>query len=198
MIHRIDRIAVVIMAISVLTIAGCATTPPPTYFQLEEPANVQLSGVERGIAVGVGPLSLPAYLDRPHIVTRATEHRLELSDFNRWAEPLKDSMLRVIAVNLSNQLETTRVFALPRRRPVVPIEFKVEINVARFDGSLGGEVMLVARWILLGKEDQLVSTKVSIIREQSGGGDYDALIKAQNRTLNTLSNEIAQAILANN
>jgi len=165
---------------------------------LEEPANVQLSGVERGIAVGVGPLNLPAYLDRPHIVTRATEHRLELSEFNRWAEPLKDSMLRVIAVNLSNQLETTRVFALPRRRPVVPIEFKVEINVARFDGTLGGEVMLVARWILLGKEDQLISTKVSIIREQSGGGGYDALIKAQNRTLHKLSNEIVEAILANN
>ena len=198
MIHRIDRIAFVVIAISVLTIAGCATTPPPTYFQLEEPANVQLSGVERGIAVGVGPLNLPAYLDRPHIVTRATEHRLELSEFNRWAEPLKDSMLRVIAVNLSNQLETTRVFALPRRRPVVPIEFKVEINVARFDGTLGGEVMLVARWILLGKEDQLISTKVSIIREQSGGGDYDALIKAQNRTLHKLSNEIVEAILANN
>jgi len=198
MIHRIDRIAFVVITISVLTIAGCATTPPPTYFQLEEPANVQLSGVERGIAVGVGPLNLPAYLDRPHIVTRATEHRLELSEFNRWAEPLKDSMLRVIAVNLSNQLETTRVFALPRRRPVVPIEFKVEINVARFDGTLGGEVMLVARWILLGKEDQLISTKVSIIREQSGGGDYDALIKAQNRTLHKLSNEIVEAILANN
>lgn len=198
MIHRIDRIAFVVITISVLTIAGCATTPPPTYFQLEEPANVQLSGVERGIAVGVGPLNLPAYLDRPHIVTRATEHRLELSEFNRWAEPLKDSMLRVIAVNLSNQLETTRVFALPRRRPVVPIEFKVEINVARFDGTLGGEVMLVARWILLGREDQLISTKVSIIREQSGGGGYDALIKAQNRTLHKLSNEIVEAILANN
>jgi len=186
------------MAISVLTIAGCATTPPPTYFQLEEPANVQFSGIERGIAVGVGPLNLPAYLDRPHIVTRATEHRLQLSEFNRWAEPLKESMLRVIAVNLSNELETTRVFALPRRRPVVPIEFKVEINVARFDGRLGGEVVLVARWILLGKEDQLISTKVSILREQSVGGDYAALIKAQNRTLHKLSNEIAEAILANN
>jgi uncharacterized lipoprotein YmbA len=135
--HLIYRIAVIILAIGVLTMAGCAPTPPPTYFQLEEPANVQLSGIERGIAVGVGPLNLPAYLDRPHIVTRATEHRLELSDFNRWAEPL------------------------PRRIPVVPIEFKVEINVARFDGRLGGEVVLVARWILLGKEDQLISTKVS-------------------------------------
>jgi len=196
--HLIYRIAVIILAIGVLTMAGCAPTPPPTYFQLEEPANVQLSGIERGIAVGVGPLNLPAYLDRPHIVTRATEHRLELSDFNRWAEPLKDSMLRVIAVNLSNELETTRVFALPRRIPVVPIEFKVEINVARFDGRLGGEVVLVARWILLGKEDQLISTKVSIIREQSTGSDYDALIKAQNKTLQKLSNEIAEAILTNN
>lgn len=196
--HLIYRIAVIILAIGVLTMAGCAPTPPPTYFQLEEPANVQLSGIERGIAIGVGPLNLPAYLDRPHIVTRATEHRLELSDFNRWAEPLKDSMLRVIAVNLSNELETTRVFALPRRIPVVPIEFKVEINVARFDGRLGGEVVLVARWILLGKEDQLISTKVSIIREQSTGSDYDALIKAQNKTLQKLSNEIAEAILTNN
>lgn len=196
--HLIYRIAVIILAIGVLTMAGCAPTPPPTYFQLEEPANVQLSGIERGIAIGVGPLNLPAYLDRPHIVTRATEHRLELSDFNRWAEPLKDSMLRVIAVNLSNELETTRVFALPRRIPVVPIEFKVEINVARFDGRLGGEVVLVARWILLGKEDQLISTKVSIIREQSAGSDYDALIKAQNKTLQKLSNEIAEAILTNN
>ena len=196
--HLIYRIAVIILAIGVLTMAGCAPTPPPTYFQLEEPANVQLSGIERGIAIGVGPLNLPAYLDRPHIVTRATEHRLELSEFNRWAEPLKDSMLRVIAVNLSNELETTRVFALPRRIPVVPIEFKVEINVARFDGRLGGEVVLVARWILLGKEDQLISTKVSIIREQSVGSDYDALIKAQNKTLQKLSNEIAEAILTNN
>jgi len=63
---------------------------------------------------------------------------------------------------------------------------------------LGGEVVLVARWILLGKEDQLISTKVSIIREQSAGSDYDALIKAQNKTLQKLSNEIAEAILTNN
>jgi len=194
MIHRIKPIAVIIMVIIILTSGGCATTPPPTFFQLEEPANVQLSGIERGIAVGVGPLNLPAYLDRPHIVTRATEHRLELSEFNRWAEPLKESMLRVLAVNLSNELETTRVFVFPRRRPVVPIEFTVEINVARFDGRLGGEVVLVARWILLGKEEQLISTKVSIIKEQAAGGDYDSLIKAQNRTLKELSKEIAQAI----
>ena len=192
------NITTLIITMSLLVIAGCAPTPPPTYYQLEESANIQLSGIERGVAVGVGPLNLPSYLDRPQIVTRATEHRLELSEFNRWAEPLKESLLRVIAVNLSNQLESTRIFVIPRRSSGVPLEYKVEINVARFDGRLGGEVLLVARWILTDRESQVISTKVSIIREQSSGEGYDALIDAQNETLRTLSNEIAEAILAQN
>ena len=34
---------------------------------------------------------------------------------NRWVEPLTDSILRVIVVNLSNSLESTRVYKIPRR-----------------------------------------------------------------------------------
>jgi len=192
------HIAAVIITLSILVMAGCAPTPPPTYFQLEEPANIQLSGIERGVAVGVGPLNLPSYLDRPQIVTRATEHQLELSEFNRWAEPLKESILRVIAVNLSNKLESTRVFGIPRRDSGVPLEYKVEINIARFDGRLGDEVLLVARWILTNQDSQVISTKVSIIREQASGDSYDSLIQAQNKTLRALSDEIAEAILAQN
>ena len=192
------NIATLIITIGILAIAGCAPTPPPTYFQLEEPASIQLSGIGRGVAVGVGPLNLPSYLDRPQIVTRATEHQLELSEFNRWAEPLKESLLRVIAVNLSNKLESTRIFVIPRRSSGVPLEFKVEINVARFDGRLGGEVLLVARWILTDQDSQVISTKVSIIKEQSTGDGYDELIQAQNKTLHQLSDEIAKAILAQN
>ena len=189
-------IAAVIITLIMLVMAGCAPTPPPTYYQLEEPANIQLSGIERGVAVGVGPLNLPSYLDRPQIVTRATEHQLVLSEFNRWAEPLKESLLRVIVVNLSNKLESTRIFGIPRRSSGVPLEFKVEINIARFDGRLGGEVLLVARWILTDQDSQVISTKVSIIKEQSSGDGYDELIQAQNKTLRQLSDEIAEAILA--
>ena len=121
-----------------------------------------------------------------------------MSEFNRWAEPLKESLLRVIAVNLSNKLESTRIFVIPRRSSGVPLEFKVEINVARFDGRLGGEVLLVARWILTDQDSQVISTKVSIIKEQSTGDGYDELIQAQNKTLHQLSDEIAKAILAQN
>jgi uncharacterized lipoprotein YmbA len=37
---------------------------------------------------------------------------------------------------------------------------------------------------------------VSIIKEQSSGDGYDALIQAQNKTLQKLSEEIAETILS--
>jgi uncharacterized lipoprotein YmbA len=185
------------IAVALLTVAGCATTPPSTFYQLEEHASTQLSGLERGIAVGIGPVNVAAYLDRPQIVVRGDGHKLELSEFNRWAEPLKDSISRVIGVNLSNMLETTRVFKIPRRNKTIPLEFRIEIDIPRFDGKLGGDALLVARWTLYDREEEALLTKVSIISESSGGEGFDNLIAAQNRCLQKLSQEIVSAIKAN-
>jgi len=176
-------------------VAGCATTPPPTFYQLEEPASTQLSGLERGIAIGVGPVNLPAYLDRPQIVTRAEAHKLRLSESNVWAEPLKESILRVIAVNLSNMLQTTRIFRIPRRDRAIPLAYRVDLGIARFDGKLGGDAQLVARWTLYkGQSEEALLTRVSIIAEASGGEGYEKMISAQNRALQALSREIADAV----
>jgi len=187
-------IPALIIAAALVAGAGCATTPSPTFYQLEEPAKHQLSGLDRGLGIGVGPINVPAYLDRSQIVTWKTEHQLELSEFNRWSEPLKDSILRVIAVNLSNMLETTRVYGLPHKGKAIPLDFRVEIDIPRFDGRLGGDAFLLARWTLYGRDENALLTKVSIITEPSGGEGYDKLIAAQNRALQTLSREIVDAV----
>ena len=186
------------IAAALLAVAGCAATPPPNFYQLDVSAATRLSGLERGIAIGLGPVNLAPYLDRPQIVIRGTTgHRLELSEFNRWVEPLKDSISRVIIVNLSNMLETTRVYSIPRRNQTIPLEFRIEIDIARFDGTLGGDALLVARWTLYDQQDAARLTKVSIINEASGGESFDLLIAAQNRTIQRLSQEIVGAIEAN-
>ncbi|MDJ0912392.1 MAG: PqiC family protein, partial [Desulfobacterales bacterium] len=138
------------IAAALFAVIGCATTPPPNFYQLEETASTQLSGLERGIAIGVGPVNVAPYLDRPQVVIRGMGHKLELSEFNRWVEPLTDSIPRVIIVSLSNLLETTRVYRVPRRNETIPLEFRTEIDIARFDGTLGGDALLVARWTLYG------------------------------------------------
>ncbi len=185
------------IAAALFAVIGCATTPPPNFYQLEETASTQLSGLERGIAVGVGPVNVAPYLDRPQVVIRGMGHKLELSEFNRWVEPLTDSIPRVIIVSLSNLLETTRVYRVPRRNETIPLEFRTEIDIARFDGTLGGDALLVARWTLYGRQETALLTKVSIIREPAGGNDFDNLIAAQNRALQRFSREIADAINAN-
>jgi len=194
---KLVRIRILMVAAALVAAVGCAATPPPNFYQLNEPAATRLTGVERGIAVGVGPVNLAPYLDRPQIVIRGDGHKLELSEFNRWAEPLKDSISRVIIINLSNMLETTRVFRIPRRNKTIPLEFRIEIDIARFDGKLGGEALLVARWSLYGQNEKALITRVSLISEPTGGADFDSLIAAQNRSLQKLSREIVVGINGN-
>ena len=197
MVQLVISIRTCMIAVALLAVTGCGSTPPSNHYQLDEPAATRLSGIDRGIAVGVGPVNLEPYLDRPQIVIRGAGHKLELSEFNRWSEPLKDSISRVIIVNLSNMLESTRVFQVPRRNKTIPLEFRIEIEIARFDGELGGDALLVARWTLYGRQEKALLTKVSIISESSGGEGFDNLIAAQNRTLHKLSKEIVYAINAN-
>jgi uncharacterized protein len=189
--------ALLVTAAMLLASVGCGTTSKSTFYQLEQLASAQLTGIERGIAIGVGPVKVAEYLDRPQVVTSAADHKLNLSELNRWAEPLKVSIPRVIGVNLSNMLKTNRIFLLPRKDRVIPLDFKVVIDIARFDGKLGGNAMLTARWTLYGKEDHVILTKVTIVNEPTGRKDYEHLIAAENRALQALSSEIADAIETN-
>lgn len=174
--------------------AGCAKGPPPDFYVLHAQANPSLAGVERGVAVGVGPVELPAHLNRSQIVTRASDYELELSESHQWAEPLKDSVSQVIAVNLSNMLESNRVYVIPRRQRV-SLDFQVAIDVARLDGRLGESAVLGARWILYGKSTQEpLLSRVTIVDEPTENASYDALVAAASRTLEVLSREIAEAI----
>jgi ABC-type transport auxiliary lipoprotein component len=43
-------------------------------------------------ALGIGPISFPGYLDRQEIVTRVTQNQIEVSDADRWAEPLEENL----------------------------------------------------------------------------------------------------------
>jgi uncharacterized lipoprotein YmbA len=70
----------------------------------------------------------------------------------------------------------------------------VVVEATRFDGQLGGQCVLDARWQVLTR-----SGARSVIRRRSTlseacGSDYAAFVAAQSRLLATLSAEIAQAI----
>ena len=88
---------------SLLVMSGCASTPPTRFYVLPALSSADttsgVSTAKRELTIGVGPVTLPAYLDRPQIVTRASRAKLNLADFDQWAASLQDSLPRVLAEN---------------------------------------------------------------------------------------------------
>jgi uncharacterized protein len=186
----------VILGMSVL-VGGCASQPSRFYvlsaLPSAEPVTPVTSG-QQGLAVGVGPVTLPRYLDRPQIVTRTSPYELKLAEFDRWAEPLDVNFARVLAENLSLLIPTGRVAVFPWPR-ATPIDFQVSIEVAHFLSQMGGESLLIADWTLFrGEGQQALARGKSRFSAPAGGQDYASIVAAMSQTIASLSREIAAAI----
>jgi uncharacterized protein len=191
-------IALVALAASAIALSSCSTPALPrrlyvlTPLAQGEPAS-RVPGVG-DVTIGVGPVEVPQYVNRPEIVTGRDSPVLQTAALAEWAEPLRDGFTRVLAENLSLLLATERVAIFPRQS-VAP-EYQVVVNVIQFLGQPGGDVSLVALWSLLGKQGQELVSKKSSFREPTGGQDYEALAAAMSRTVAALSRDIAAAISA--
>jgi uncharacterized lipoprotein YmbA len=192
------RRSFLLFGLGLLFVLGCASSPPTRFYTL---SSLQEGGSERrestseqDLVIGVGPIKFPEYLDRTEIVTRSSSNKITVSDFDVWAGSLEEDFSRALAENLSVLLATENVIVYPRFYPRLT-KYQIAVDVIRFDGPLGGDVSLIARWAIFeGKEKKLVFARKSTIIESSGGRGYEAMVAADSRALEKLSREIAEAI----
>ncbi len=195
----IPRRGLLLLGLGLLFVLGCASSPPTRFYTLsslqKEGKELRESGSGQNLVIGVGPIKFPEYLDRQEIVTRSSSNKITLSDFDLWAGSLAEDFNQVLAENLSVLLSQGNVIIYPRLRPGLA-KYQITLDVIRFDGILGGDVSLIARWAILeGKERRVVSLRKSAIIEPSGGKGYEAMVAANSRALEKLSHEIADAIM---
>lgn len=188
-------VALLFVGLLLATQDGCARSKSSRFYLLS--AESQAEGVTRqgDLALGIGPIELPEYLDRPQIVTRSGGNRLELAEFDRWAEPLDKNFSRVLADNLSALLSTDRIVHYPWKR-TEGIDYQVVVTVTRLDAVMSDSVSLYARWAVLGADgDVLIPTRTSRIDESMSGSNFDALALAASRATDRLSREIATSVI---
>ncbi len=184
--------------IGLLALSACGASKPSQFYVLNALSPSELSretiSVGSGLAIGLAPVNMPEYLDRPEIISRGGGNQLELGQFDRWAEPLNRNIERVVARNLSVLLDTDRVFVLPARRPL-DLRYRVVIDVLRFNLVKKGETLLEVRWAVLDGE-----TRRELLIATSAHGhavavqNYDSVVSSMNENLAELSREIATAI----
>ncbi len=190
-----------LLGILLLLCAGCAATSSPSRFYLLSSltgnGNAPVtSPSENALFVGIGPVELPRYLDRPQIMVRASGNRLELSEFDKWAEPLDRGVTRVLLENLSLLLNTDRVVPFPFRN-TPPVDYQVVATVTRFDGIPGKDAELKVNWSLVrGRDKKLVLMKRSRFYLTASEQGHEAMVSLQSRLLAELSREIASSIIS--
>lgn len=181
-----------------MVLGGCASTQPARFYLLTSVPNLELAPQEaagaRALSIGIGPIILPKYLDRPQILTHASRYEVSVAEFERWAEPLEANFARVLAANLAHLIPTDRLVLYPWPR-ITPIDYQVTLEVVDFLGRLDGESHLVARWTLFRGDGQAeLAGRKSVLSAAVGSGQYDSLVAAMSQTLADLSREIATAI----
>jgi uncharacterized lipoprotein YmbA len=176
-------------ALTAALVMGCSS-PPAHFYTLN--ATAAPGSAQSKLSVAVGPVSVPEMIDRPQIVVSTGANQVSIDDFNRWASPVQDNIVRVVAENLVAILGTPRVTIYPTL--AADVDFRVQIEVRNFESMPGKQASLDAVWTVRRLKDGKTETGRTSVRETIPESGYDALAAAHSRAVARMSQDIADAV----
>jgi len=173
-------------------LAACSS-PTSNLYTLSPTAAAVATEAACGCSVVVGPVSIPAIDNVPQIVVNTGQNQVRLDEFNRWASPLQNNIVRVVAENLVTLLGTPQI-TLFQEALNADSEYHVAIEVQSFESTLGEAATLNAVWMVRRTKDGKTQTGRTSVREPLAQKGYAALISAHNRAMLQLSQDIAAGV----
>ena len=169
-----------------LLVGACASPLKERFYTLEAPEPP--AAAEGAPSVAGVSVSVPDLVDRPQIVVRAGANQVGMSEQARWAEPLRSAIGRVVAANLATALGARLA---PQRG--ADADYRVTLDVQRFESTLGDGVLIDAVWSVTPKSGERRLGR-TVAREKARGSDYDGLAAAHSAALATISKQIANSV----
>lgn len=194
-------VLVIVALLSMVGGSGCVTvgsgnSPRTRFFLLEaKSTNIPQWAQQKMLSdtnIGIGPVTIPHYLDRPQILTRANDDQELIADeFNQWAEPLKASIPRIIGENMASLTGGGRIRLFPWSQST-QVNVQAAMDIHRFEADADGNVILKATWRLVTVKDRhLIMEKQSIIEKASTGNGVSGIVEGMSLALSDISLEIA-------
>lgn len=190
---RNERLLALAAAVLLGALAASCASKPSRFYTLESVATAG-DGPAASYAVIVGPVTIPAGVDRPEMVVQVAANQVELQEFDRWASPLGEAIARTVAGDLSTLLGTPRVASGPIAN--FAADYRVTLDVQRFDAKMGDGVEVDTVWVVKPAAGTTARSGRTTTREPARGAGYDALAGAYSRALAQLSEDVATAIRA--
>jgi len=151
------------------------------------------SGPPVELSIGIGPVTLPAYLKRTRMVTRRADNELHFLETERWAEPLEDALQHALAGNVGMILGASDMVLHPWYATHRP-KYSVSVNVLRFERDPEGAVSLAAQWEILDPAGEIIARDVFRETQPAVNPSIGASVNAQSHLVAALSRRIGDAL----
>lgn len=177
---------------------ACGSSRPSTFYVLDSnampPQSVTLKNADN-IFIGIEPVFIPNYLDKPQIVIRNDDSvTLTMSEFNRWAEQLGDVFPRVLANAISEKAGYPAAKQINLNRDLFP--YRLFVEVLRFDAAFNNEAVLDTWWTFMSNSGKIIyRTRSTLVAPV--GGSYAEVVEAEQKLLKELGYTIADYALKN-
>ena len=165
------------------------TASPPTHADRAEAPG-------RAIVYGLGPVVLPAYLDRNQVATRVSETEVAYSQWDQWAQPLGANVSSVLRQSIGGELGRDDIVPYPWLA-TARVDYQIVVRLLRFESDAAGEAHLQSQWSIrdLERNRELVARETTLTRP-GRAGDTAASTAALSAMLTDLGREIATALRA--
>lgn len=187
------RSTLAFISFACLIVTGCSSSVKTQYYTLQGPPS---SAARSGVAdsalpdIVIAQIALPEAVDRTQIVVRTGDNTLDINDAQRWADPLKSGIARVLAANLA-QLLDNRVTATETGGAH---DIRVNVEILSFESALGKSATIEAQWTITPGDSGKPLRGRSLAHESLAGNDYSSLAAGHSRALAQISREIAEAM----
>jgi len=184
----------------VLALHGCISvtnSQTPRFYTLRAIADDQISkkfNISSQVIIGIGPVEIPEYLNRPHMVTQNKDRTLNFAQFDRWGESLDLSFKRLIHEDLSAMIGGVTLQMFPWSF-AIPVKYQVVVSVMQLESVLDKDLFFVAQWSIIDLErKEMIFTKRSQFRQVINPHSYAGLAQALSDVCISLSSEIAEEL----
>ncbi len=197
-------------ALILMLVTACVGTSPKENFYTLNSQNYELKQVDEkskelikslpNVYINIAAVTVIEVIDRPQLVIKVAPNQVQILEQQRWAQPLKNEIGRVVGKNLSTLLNTHHVTNYPNSSMNTNlaanlIAYKVQLNVQQFESSLGSNATVTVNYTVRKLSDNHVYSDTITNTQQIAGKNYSDLVEAHSKALGTISYEIAKAII---
>ncbi len=184
-------------AFILIMITACSGSTPTQFYTLDAvlpTASTAHPQNQKPSVIGIGPITLPALLDRKGMVTRGARQSIQVSDSEQWAEPLLDNITRVIARNLA-RLKPRDIFHAYPWAAFGPVDKRIVVEVTQFEAQVGKAVYFEAIWSIKSAQEEKIPTQGhSKLARPLKGHDTAEMVTQMNDILANFSRELSRAL----